>query len=248
MKFDIITILPEAFDSYLNSSLLARAQGKELLDVNVWNLRDWATDPHKTVDDRPYGGGAGMVLKVDIAARVLKKLVPRKNKKTRIINFNPQGKLLTQRKVEGLAKKYDRLVLLCGRYEGFDARVEKLVDEEISIGDYVLTGGELPALVLLDAVSRQVPGVVGKEESILHESFSLAPKTRFATLVQGQAKELRLLEHPHYTRPEVFEWKGKKYRVPKVLLSGNHAAIQKWRDEQSLSKTKKNRPDLLVKQ
>src|SRR3989344_1901120 len=247
MKFDIITILPEAFDSYLNSSLLARAQGKELLDVNVWNLLDWATDPHKTVDDRPYGGGAGMVIKVDIVERALKSIVPKKNKNTRVVLLSAQGKRLEQNHVSSLARKYNRVVLLCGRYEGFDARVEKMVDEEISIGDYILTGGELPALVLIDAVSRQVPGVVGKEESILHESFSLAPKTRFATLVQGQAKELRLLEHPHYTRPEVFEWKGKKYRVPKVLLSGNHAAIQKWRDEQSLSKTKKNRPDLLVK-
>ncbi len=228
MRFDIITIFPEAFDSYLNASLMARAQAKSFLEVNVWNLRDWAADAHKTVDDRPYGGGAGMVMRVDVFERVLKNVAPRKNKQTRIINLTASGKTLTQAKVEELAE-YKRLVLLCGRYEGIDARVKHLVDEEISIGDYVLTGGELPALVILDAVARFVPGVVGKEESVRDESFS---------------KPHGLLEYPQYTRPEIWPFRGKNYRVPKVLLSGNHREIENWRRDQAYKITKKIRPDL----
>ena len=229
MRFDIITILPEALDSYLNASILARAQARGLIDINLYNLRDWATDPHKTVDDRPYGGGAGMVIKVDIVERALKSIVPKKNKNTRVVLLSAQGKRLEQNHVSSLARKYNRVVLLCGRYEGFDARVEKMVDEEISIGDYILTGGELPALVLIDAVARLLPGVVGKHESTLEESFSTSG----------------LLEYPHYTRPEVWKFRGKKYQVPKVLLSGHHLEIKKWRDEQALKRTKKRRPDLL---
>src|SRR3989338_3274008 len=229
MRFDIITILPEALDSYLNASILARAQARGLIDINLYNLRDWATDPHKTVDDRPYGGGAGMVIKVDIVERALKSIVPKKNKNTRVVLLSAQGKRLEQNHVSSLARKYNRVVLLCGRYEGFDARVEKMVDEEISIGDYILTGGELPALVLIDAVARLLPGVVGKHESTLEESFSTSG----------------LLEYPHYTRPEVWKFSGKKYQVPKVLLSGHHLEIKKWRDEQALKRTKKRRPDLL---
>ena len=230
MRFDILSIIPESFDSYLNMSILARAQAKELIEVNVHNIRNVATDPHKTVDDRPYGGGAGMIMRVDILARALKALLKRPSKKTRVIALTAQGKPFTQRKAEELAKKYNRIVLVCGRYEGFDARSQVLFDEELSIGDYVLTGGELPALVVVDAVSRLLPGVLGKEESLHEESFS---------------KETNLLEYPHYTRPETFVHKGKKLRVPKVLLSGNHANIAAWRKEQALKLTKKRRPDLI---
>ena len=232
MKFDIITIFPEAFDSYLNTSLLARAQGKGIIDVNVFNLRDYATGVHRTVDDRPYGGGAGMVIKVDVVARALKAILPRRKRKTRVILLSASGKTFTQRHAESLAKKYDHLIFLSGRYEGFDTRVENLVDEEISIGDYILTGGELPALVVIDAVSRLVPGVVGKMESTIDESF---------------AKSNQILEYPHYTRPEVWKLGKKKYAVPKILRSGNHAAIAKWRGEQAHKRTKKRRPDLLSK-
>lgn len=230
MVFDIITIFPESFDSYFNTSLLARAQAQGLIELNTWDLRYWTDDPHKTVDDRPYGGGAGMVMKVDVAAKAIKHLVPKKNKKTRVINLSAQGKPLSQKKVEELSSKYNRLVLLAGRYEGFDARVEHIVDEEISIGDYILTGGELPAMVLVDSISRLVPGVVGKEASIEEESFT---------------SKKHLLEYPHYTRPEVFEWEGKKHKVPEVLLSGNHKEIKKWRRKQAEKRTKERRPDLL---
>jgi tRNA (guanine37-N1)-methyltransferase len=230
MYFDVLTIIPESFDSYLNSSILARAQAKEIIEVNIHNLRNVATDPHRTVDDRPYGGGAGMVMRVDILAKAIKALVPRKNKKTRVIALSAQGTRFTQRKAEELAAKYDRVVLVCGRYEGFDARAELLFDEEISVGDYVLTGGELPAMIIIDSVSRLLNGVLGKEASLDEESFGV---------------EHNVLEYPHYTRPEVFAWKGKKHAVPKVLLSGNHADIKKWRQEESLNVTKKKRPDLI---
>ena len=238
MRFDIITILPKAFDSYLNASLLARAQGKNLIDIYIHNLRDYATDPHSTVDDRPYGGGAGMVLRVDILAKALQKIIKIKKKTTRIILFSASGKPLTQKKIQELKKKYKQLVLICGRFEGFDARINKLVDEEISIGDYILTGGELPAMVLIDGVSRLVSGVLGKEESLLEESFN---ESTGASGTAGSA----LLEYPHYTRPESFKWKGKNYKVPKILTSGHHAKIAKWRKEQSEKLTRKRRPDLL---
>jgi tRNA (guanine37-N1)-methyltransferase len=230
MRFDILTIIPEAFDSYLNTSLMARAQAKNLIEVNVLDLRNYATDAHRTVDDRPYGGGAGMVLRVDIIARALKSIVSRKSKRTRIVALSAQGQTFTQKKATQLAADYDRIVFVCGRFEGFDARAENLIDEELSIGDYVLTGGELPALVAMDSISRLIQGVVGKHESVLEESFS---------------DEEQLLEYPHYTRPEIFEYKNKKYAVPKVLLSGNHAEIKKWRAEQARVVTTKKRPDLL---
>jgi tRNA (guanine37-N1)-methyltransferase len=230
MRFDVITIFPEAFDSYLNTSILARAQAHGFIEINVYNLRDFTTDSHKTVDDKPYGGGAGMVMKVDVIAKALKHIVPRKSKSTRIILLSAQGKRLDQKKVETLANNYKRLVFICGRYEGIDARVEHLIDEEISIGDYVLTGGELPALVLIDSISRFVPGVVGKSESIIEESFA-----------HGSG----MLEYPQYTRPEVFSWQGKKHKVPKVLLSGDHKKIREWRQEQAMKVTEKKRPDLL---
>lgn len=228
MNFDILTIFPNIFDSYLSHSLMARGQKLGLIKVAAHDLRKWTTDRHKTVDDRPYGGGVGMVMKVEVvfkALQALKKISKSKFQisKTRTILLTPQGKPFNQKHAKRLSK-YDRLILISGRYEGFDERIRKLVDEEISIGDYVLTGGELPAMVIIDAVARHIPGVVGKAQSIVDESFSE-----------------RMLEYPHYTRPEVFN----KMRVPKVLLSGNHAKIEKWRREQARKRTKKRRPDLL---
>ena len=230
MKFIILTLFPEAFESYLNVSLLARAQAHELIDVQIFNLRDWGEGVHKSVDARPYGGGAGMVLRPDIMDKALKALKVKKGQKnSAVILLTPQGKTFSQttaRKLSGLKK----IVLICGRYEGFDERIRFMVDLEISMGDFVLTGGEIPALAVLDAVARLVPGVVGKKESLNEESFS-------------EATDGQTLEYPQYTRPEVY----KKMSVPKVLLTGNHAKISDWRKAQSLKKTKSQRPDLLKK-
>jgi len=224
MKFIILTLFPEAFESYLGVSLLQRALAKKLIKVEIKNLRDWGLGPHQSVDARPYGGGVGMVFRVDVLANALKSLKLKKGKKGQaIILMTPQGKVFNQKLANKLAN-YKTIVLICGRYEGFDERVRKLVDMEISMGDFVLTGGEIPALAILDAVARQVPGVVGKEESLTEESFSE-----------------NLLEYPQYTRPEVF----KSQKVPKVLLTGHHANIQEWRKAQSVLRTKKRRPDLL---
>ncbi len=225
MRFIILTLFPEAFESYLNVSLLARAQAHEFISVETYNLRGWGEGVHKSVDQRPYGGGAGMVLRVDIIAKALKSLKLKKGKKGQaIILMTPQGKTFKQDMARLLVKKYKTLVMICGRYEGFDERVRDLVDMEISLGDFVLTGGEIPSLAILDAVARLVPGVVGKSESLVNESFSE-----------------HLLEYPQYTRPEVFN--GKK--VPKILLTGNHGRINEWRKQEALKRTKKRRPDLL---
>ncbi|MBI2355915.1 MAG: tRNA (guanosine(37)-N1)-methyltransferase TrmD [Candidatus Doudnabacteria bacterium] len=226
MKFIILTIFPEAFESYFNISVIKRALAKKLIKIQVRNLRDWATDAHKSVDDRPYGGGAGMVMRVDIIDRVLRDLKRKaKSEKRKVVLLTPQGKTLNQKLVKQLSKN-KTLILICGRYEGFDERIRKLADIEISIGDYILTGGEIPAMAVVDAVARMVPGVVGKFESTVNESFSE-----------------NLLEYPQYTRPE--NYKGMK--VPKVLLSGNHAKINEWRKAEALKRTKKRRPDLLRK-
>ncbi len=223
MKFDIITIFPQMFDSFLNESLLARGQKKKLLKINTHNLRKWTNDNHKTVDDRPYGGGAGMVLKPEPIYKAVRALSSRfkvksaKLRKDRIILLSAKGKTLDQKKVRQLAK-YDQLIFICGRYEGVDERVAKYVaDEEISIGNYILFGGEVATMVIVEAVSRLIPGVVAKTESVINESFS--------------DKEAKEKEYPQYTRPEVFVLNGKKLRVPKVLLSGNHEKIKEWRKE-----------------
>lgn len=216
MKFDIITIFPNIFDSFLKESLLARAQSKKLLSIKTHDLRKWTNDKHKTVDDRPYGGGAGMILKIEPIFRAVKSLKLKvKSKKSRVILLSAKGKTFTQKDAGRLAK-YDQIVFICGRYEGVDERVTKYVaDEEISIGNYVLFGGEVPAMVIVEAVSRLIPEVVAKEESIKNESFT-----------KSTAKE-----HPHYTRPEVFVLNGKKLKVPTVLLSGNHKDIEEWREK-----------------
>ena len=219
MKFDVLTLFPEMFE-ILNQSIIGKAIEKELININLINIRDFSKDKHKKVDDTPYGGGAGMVMKPDVVYDAYQSI---KDKNAKVIYMSPQGKPLNQKKVEELSKE-NHLIILCGHYEGIDQRVlDKIVDEEISIGDYVLTGGEIPAMVLIDSVSRYVEGVL-KEDSIKEESFSNG-----------------LLEYPQYTRPEVFE--GMK--VPEVLLSGHHENIEKWRKEKSLEMTKKKRPDIL---
>lgn len=219
MKFDILTLFPEMFEN-LKQSIIGRAIEKNIININLINIRDFSKDKHKKVDDTPYGGGAGMVMKPDVVYNAYNSI---KDKNAKVIYMSPQGKTLNQKKVEELSKE-EHLVILCGHYEGIDQRVlDKIVDEEISIGDYVLTGGELPAMVLIDSVSRYVEGVL-KEDSIKEESFSNG-----------------LLEYPQYTRPEVFE--GEK--VPEILLSGHHEKINKWRKEKSLEITKKKRPELI---
>lgn len=224
LQFNIITIFPESFKSYFNASILWAAQKKKLIKIKIHNLRDWTRDKHKTVDDRPYGGGPGMILLAEPIIKALSTLTRKSqiaNRKFRIVMFTPAGKKFNQREAERLAK-YQQLILLCGRYEGFDARVEKFVDEKISIGDYVLSGGELPAIVVVEAVARQIPGVVGHQHALDEETFS---------------KDLDYIEYPQYTRPEVLvvkkEKKTLKLRVPKVLLSGNHQKIKEWRKRHS---------------
>lgn len=218
MNFDVLTLFPEMFEA-LNSSIIGRAKEKELININLINIRDFSKDKHKKVDDTPYGGGAGMVMKADVVYDAYKSI---KDKKAKVIYMSPQGKKLNQQKVEELAKE-DNLIILCGHYEGIDQRViDKIVDEEISIGDYVLTGGEIPAMVLIDAVARYNSGVIA-EESIKEESFTNG-----------------LLEYPQYTRPEIFEG----VKVPEVLLSGHHENIEKWRKEESIRITNLKRPDL----
>ena len=221
MKFDVLTLFPEMF-GILNQSIIGKAIEKELIDINLINIRDFSKDKHKKVDDTPYGGGAGMVMKPDVVYDAYKSIEDRNAK---VIYMSPQGKTLNQKKVEELAKE-SHLIILCGHYEGIDQRVlDKIVDEEISIGDYVLTGGEIPAMVLIDSVSRYIKGVLN-EESIQEESFSNG-----------------LLEYPQYTRPEIFEG----VKVPEILLSGHHENIEKWRKEKSIEITKKKRPEMLEK-
>lgn len=227
MRFDIVTLFPDMLEGVLGASILKRAQAAGHLEVHLHNLRDFATDKHKTVDDTPYGGGAGMLLKVDIMDACLEHVFAQLAGYEKRASFLlcPQGERFTQRRAEALAGDYDQITLVCGHYEGFDERIRSLVDGEISIGDFVLTGGELPALMVVDAVSRLITGVI-TEGSPEEESFSL-----FDT--DGTP----LLEYPHYTRPA--EYKGQ--RVPDVLMSGNHAEIAKWRLEQARLRTKKGR-------
>ena len=224
MRFDIITIFPEIFDSYFSESIIARAQKQKAIEINVHNLRDFTEDKHLTVDDTPYGGGAGMVLKLEPIYKALVSIVGRNNlpcfrkskkSKTKIVLFSAKGERYVQKKARDYAK-LERIVIICGRYEGVDERVAKyLVDEEVSIGDYVLTGGEIPAMVVVDSVARLLDGVLGNKESIVEESFSS----------EGY------LEYPQFTKPETFSPKrGVKWDVPEVLLSGHHQKIKDWRE------------------
>ena len=219
MKFQLITIFPNIFDSYLNESILKRARDKKIIRCQIHNLRDWTRDKHRSVDDAPYGGGAGMLMKIEPLYKALQdiKKLDRKVKPSqkKIVLLSASGKKWNQ----VLAQKYSKLeeiIFICGRYEGTDARIKKFVDEEISVGDYVLTGGELPALTIIDSITRLLPGVLGNNASVVEESHS----------------EAGLMEYPQYTRPEVFQAGKKKYIVPKILLSGDHKKIKAWREKQ----------------
>jgi tRNA (guanine37-N1)-methyltransferase len=226
MRFHVLTLFPGIFHGPLSESILSRAIGKGLIEVGLHDIRDQADDRHRTVDDYPFGGGAGMVLKPEPLFKATESVFESASLpvETPVILMTPQGRKLDQRIVEDLAIRND-LVLICGRYEGVDERIrEHLVTDEISIGDYVLSGGELAAMVLIDAVSRLVPGVVGSMESALDDSHTTG-----------------LLQHPQYTRPA--EFRG--WSVPEVLLSGNHAEIERWRRQESLRRTAQRRPDLL---
>ncbi len=221
MRIDILTILPGLIHGYVQEGMIGRAVRAGHLRVDALPIRDFAVDRHRTTDDRPYGGGPGQVMKAEPLARAVRSLDP--GPEDRVIFLTPQGAPLTQKTVERLAE-YRRLILVCGRYEGVDQRFrDVLVDEEISIGDYILTGGELPALVLVDAVARLLPGVLGNARSAPEDSFSSG-----------------LLEHPQYTKPRIFEERA----VPDVLLSGDHAKIRAWQREQALERTRRRRPDL----
>jgi tRNA (guanine37-N1)-methyltransferase len=222
MRIDIFTLFPAIFESPLRESLMGRAATSGVLDIRLHDIRDQATDPHRQVDDEPFGGGPGMVMKVEPVFSAVETLGPDRG---RTIVLSPAGRRFDQSLARELSRE-PSLVLICGRYEGIDERVvEGLPAEEISIGDYVLSGGELPALVLLEAISRLVPGVIAKEESHERDSFG----------------KDRILDHPHYTRPRDF----RGLTVPDVLLSGDHAEIERWRRDAALEKTRRNRPDLL---
>jgi len=232
MRFDVITIFPKIFDSYLKESILKRAQKNKLIEIKIWNLRDFSKNKHKKVDDKAYGGGPGMVMQIEPIIRAVqfaKSKIPaspagRKNQKSRVkvVLFSAAGKQFDNKTASDLAKKYDYLILICGRYEGIDERIKKIVHslgfkvQELSVGPYVLTGGEIPAMVLIDAVSRHLPGVLGKYRSLEEERYGIGV--------------------PAYTRPEVIKFplprrgkKNKKYKVPSVLLSGDHRKIEEWR-------------------
>jgi len=223
MRIDIITLFPKMFKGPFDESMIKRAQEKGLAEIKIHNLRQWAKDKHKTVDSRPFGGGPGMVLMFEPLYEALKKL---RRAKSKVLLLTPQGKVFQQKTAQNLSKEA-HLILVCGHYEGVDERVRKyLVDEEISIGDYVLTGGELPAMVVIDTLLRLVPGVIEKPEATKEESF------------QGKK-----LEYPQYARPANFH--GRK--VPEILLSGDHQKIKKWRHKKALERTRQRRPDLFEK-
>ena len=221
MKFDVLTLFPEMFEP-LNMSIIGRAREKNLIEINLINIRDFSKDKHKKVDDTPYGGGAGMIIRSDVVYDAYKSL---KNDCAKVIYMSPQGNKLTQKKVQELATEKN-IIIICGHYEGIDQRViDEIVDEEISIGDYVLTGGEIPAMVLIDSVARYAEGVIA-QDSKEDESFTNG-----------------MLEYPQYTRPEVFNG----IKVPEILLSGHHENIEKWRKEKAIEVTKLKRPDLFEK-
>lgn len=224
MKISILTLFPEMFESPFNHSIIKRAIEKKLIIIDYVNIRNFGIGKHRIVDDKPYGGGAGMLMRVDVVEQAIESAKCHDKKdKERIILLDPQGKKFSQKEAKRLTT-YDHLIFLCGHYEGIDERIRNFVDEEISIGDYILTGGELGAMVITDAVTRLLPNVLGKEESPHIETF-----------------ENMLLEYPQYTRPN--EYKNKK--VPEILLSGNHEEILKWRKEEAIKRTQQKRPDLL---
>ncbi|MDZ8137005.1 MAG: tRNA (guanosine(37)-N1)-methyltransferase TrmD [Nostoc sp. DedQUE04] len=224
MRFDIVTLFPDCFNSVLNSGLLGKALAKQIAEVHLINPRDFTTDKHRKVDDEPYGGGVGMLMKPEPIFTAVESLpiLPRRE----VILMSPQGQTINQALLKELATNYDQLVVICGHYEGVDERVLHLVTREVSLGDFILTGGEIPAMALINGVVRLIPGTVAKTESLTAESF-----------------EEGLLDYPQYTRPANF----RGLKVPDVLLSGNHAAIARWRYEQQIQRTRDRRPDLLEK-
>lgn len=225
MKIDVLTLFPEMFEGVFGASILGKAKDKGIVSLSAINFRSYANNKHSTVDDYPYGGGGGMVLKAEPMFAAVEDLKPADNVKPRVILMCPQGETFTQKKAEELAKE-EHLVLICGHYEGYDERIrEYLVTDELSIGDYVLTGGEIPAMAIIDSVVRLLPGVLGNETSAVTDSYSTG-----------------LLEYPHYTRPAQF----RGWDVPDILMSGHHANIVAWRREQSLLRTLRRRPDLLA--
>ena len=227
MQIDVLTLFPKMFDAVLGESMMKRAQNKGLVKIKIYNLRDWTSDKHHSADDKPFGGGPGMVMKIEPVYRALKELkaLRRTQYAVRVILLTPQGKKLDQKSVKRLAK-YKRLVLVCGHYEGVDERIRDFADDEISIGDYILTCGEIPALAVIDSVARLIPGVLGDSSSVDSESF-----------------ENDLLEYPQYTRPADFLG----IKVPQVLLGGDHKKIDKWRKDEAVKRTKERRPDLIKK-
>jgi len=222
MKIDIITLFPEFFEALKTHSIVGRAIKNKQIELEVHNLRDWANNSYNSVDDRPYGGGPGMVLRVDVVAPAIADIRANSGDDAKVILTTPQGKTYKQKIAQELSGEKN-LIIVCGHYEGWDERIRDYVDYEISIGDYVLTGGEIPAMVIADSVTRLLPGVLGDDKSSKEETFS-----------ENQ------LEYPQYTRPEKYDYKN----VPEILLSGHHAKINKWREEKSREKTKERRPDL----
>lgn len=226
-RIDIITIFPEMFDNFLKISFIKKAQDKKKLVFDIYNLRDFSTDKHKKVDDEPFGGGAGMILKPEPIFAAIRHIKTKSSSKPHIILLTPQGNVFNQQKAKKFAEKHKHLVFVCGRYEGFDERVLEMIDEELSIGDFVLSGGEIPAMVVSEAIVRLLPDVIGKKASFENDSF------------YG-----KYLDYPQYTRPAEFEG----LKVPDVLINGNHKEIKKWRKEKAILNTYKKRPDLLTKE
>jgi len=223
MKISIITLFPKMISGFFEESIVKRAMTKKLVEIEIINLRDFAIDDYGTVDDRPYGGGVGMILRVDVIHKAISKI---KNRKSKIVLTSPKGKVFDQKKAQEYSK-LDHLIIISGHYEDVDARVQDFVDEEISMGDFILTGGEIPASAIVDSVVRLIPGVLKKEQATISESFNINGK--------------KILEYPQYTRPE--EFMGKK--VPEVLLNGDHKKIEEWKEEKAIEETKLKRPDLL---
>lgn len=223
MKISIITLFPKMISGFFEESIVKRAVEKKLVEIEIINLRDFAIDDYGTVDDRPYGGGAGMILRVDVIHKAISKI---KNQKSKIVLTSPKGKIFDQKKAQGYSQ-LDHLIIIAGHYEDVDARILDYVDEEVSMGDFILTGGEIPASAIVDSIVRLIPGVLKKDKATINESFNINDK--------------KILEYPQYTRPE--EFMGKK--VPEVLLKGDHKKIEKWREEKAIEETKLKRPDLL---
>lgn len=228
MIISILTLFPDMFAGPFDTSIIKRAITKNIITINYINIRDFATDAYKSVDHHPYGGGIGMILRVDVVDRAIQYATQQyTDKNTTIILLDPQGTPYKQKKAKQLATKYEHLVLVCGHYEGVDERIRSLVTEEVSIGDYILTGGEIPAMVIVDSITRLLPGTLTKSDATVNESFTTS-----------------LLEYPQYTKPEIYHDQS----VPNVLLSGNHKKILEWKREQASIKTKQQRPDLIMAQ